>query len=204
MDDALAAFAAGADALGFVFAPSPRRVEPDMVRLIAERLPREIEKIGVFVNEDMDTVKETAQYCGLTGLQLHGEETVVYCGGLRDYCIIKSFRVRDKIDNAAILPYLAEGCVNRILLDTYVPGQAGGTGKTFPWEGVPRQEWRGVPLIIAGGLKCANIRQAVRTVKPFGIDVSSGVEKAPGRKDHLILKEFIQTARGLKNGQILR
>ena len=202
-DDALAAFAAGADALGFVLAPGPRRVEPDTVRRIAMRLPREIEKIGVFVNEDLNTVKEIALYCGLTGLQLHGEEPAFYCRRLRelsDCCIIKSFSVRDRMDNVPAAPYLQEGCVDRILLDAYVPGKAGGTGKTFPWEGVPRQDWRGVPVIIAGGLNSGNALQAVLSARPFGLDVSSVVEKEPGRKDHLKLKEFIETGRGLGNG----
>ncbi|WP_243270083.1 phosphoribosylanthranilate isomerase [Thermanaerosceptrum fracticalcis] len=195
--DAETATAFGANALGFVFAPSKRKVEPDTARQIIKALPPEVEKIGVFVNEEVARVKEIANYCGLTGLQLHGEESPDYCSYFRNYDVIKAFRVSNYIDWQSIKPYVVNQCINKILLDTYVPQQLGGTGKTFPWEIVGEQEWE-VPVIIAGGLNAGNAALAVRLGKPFGVDVASGVEKEPGKKDPVKLKAFIEKARGLE------
>lgn len=194
--DGEAAVASGADALGFVFAPSKRRIEPALAREIIWRLPAEVEKIGVFVEETLSRVREIAAYCGLTGLQLHGEETPEYLTYLKDYDLIKSFRMNSQTDFVKIKDYIVQSSVNRILLDSFVSGQWGGTGKTFPWEKLASCNWGGIQVIIAGGLNPENVSEAIRLGKPNGVDVSSGVEKEPGRKDLVLLKTFIERAKG--------
>jgi len=196
MTDAEAAVAYGANALGFVFARSKRKVEPDAARGIIQVLPPEVEKIGVFADQEIGLVQEIAGHCGLTGVQLHGDESPQYCSFLRDYKVIKAFRINARIDGEKIKTYLLNNNIKRILLDTYVPEQLGGTGKTFNWEMVPRQEWYHVPVIIAGGLNAVNVAQAIHLANPFGVDVGSGVEKEPGKKDLVKLKSFIKIARG--------
>lgn len=193
--DALDAAALGADALGLVFADSPRRIEPETARQIIRALPAGIEKIGVFVNEGRAQVAEIAEYCGLTGLQFHGEETPQYCGCFQRYQVIKALRVREQPGKDSVELLVRNGGVKKILLDTYVPQQRGGTGKTFPWEIAAQSAWGGVPVIIAGGLTPENVKIAVEIAKPFGIDVSSGVEKEPGIKDLRKLTCFMQKAR---------
>lgn len=194
--EALAAAAAGADALGFVFAPGPRRVGVDTAREIIENLPAGIEKIGVFVNEKPGVVAEIAGYCRLTGIQLHGEESPGYCRGFGKLNVIKSFKIHEKINGIDIAAYKDSSFPFRVLLDTYVPGYQGGTGKTFAWEMVSRYDWQGVPVIVAGGLNAGNVGLAIRTANPWGVDVSSGVEREPGRKDIRKIKEFINAVRG--------
>ncbi|MDD4665274.1 MAG: phosphoribosylanthranilate isomerase [Clostridia bacterium] len=194
--DGEAAVASGADALGFVFAPSKRRIEPALAREIIWRLPAEVEKIGVFVEETLSRVREIAAYCGLTGLQLHGEETPEYLTYLKDYDLIKSFRMNSQTDFVKIKDYIVQSSVNRILLDSFVPGQWGGTGKTFSWESLADCNWGGIQVIIAGGLNPENVSEAIRLGKPAGVDVSSGVEKEPGRKDLVLLRKFIERAKG--------
>lgn len=194
--DAEAAVAYGADALGFVFAPSKRRIEPDLARKIIQVLPAEVEKIGVFVEETGSRIREIAVYCGLTGLQLHGEEASECLICLKDYDLIKSFRMKAQIDCAKIKDYIAQSSVNRILLDSFVPGQWGGTGQTFPWERLTSCNWGEIQVIIAGGLNPENVSEAIRLGKPAGVDVSSGVEKEPGRKDLVLLRKFIERAKG--------
>lgn len=195
--DAEAAVTYGANALGFVFAPSKRKVEPALARRIIQALPPEVEKIGVFANQEVGLVREIASYCGLTGVQLHGEESPEYCSSLRDYEVIKAIRVNTLLAEEALKAYLLNKSIQKILLDTYVPEQLGGTGKTFAWELVPHHEWCEKPVIIAGGLNAGNVAQAIELGQPFGLDVSSGVEKEPGQKDLLKLKVFIERARGL-------
>ncbi len=194
IQDAQAAVAAGADAVGFVLAASKRRVSEDIVREIIKELPNGIEKIGVFVDEKGETVKRIASYCGLTGIQLHGEESSEYCRMLSEdgYNVIKAVRVKDKIDEQQLKPYLD---LNAILLDTYKTGQLGGTGEVFDWRAVLVYNWENTPYILAGGLHAGNVAEAVRITKPFGVDVSSGVEKEPGKKDCEKLREFIYQAR---------
>jgi len=199
LEDAKLAASLEADALGFIFAPSKRRVSPEKVRAIIAALPPEVEKIGVFIDEEKAKVWKIATFCGLTGLQFHGSESPDYCQEFKNknYQVIKAFRVNENKGWDEVTPYIRQGAVNRILLDTFVPGQPGGTGKTFPWEQVPkvRQSWGGIPVIIAGGLKSDNVFKAIKEGKPSGIDVSSGVEKEPGIKDGEKLKVFMERAR---------
>lgn len=197
LPDALAAIALGADAAGFVFAPGKRQVKPEIVRMVVRNLPPRIAKVGVFVNKKIGLVQEIADFCGLTAIQLHGEESAAYCSLLSGYEVIKAFRIQDSLPEGQMRTYLKKQVIQKILLDTYLPDQLGGTGKTFDWKLAARQEWLQLPVIIAGGLNPENVNEALRLTRPFGVDVSSGVEKAPGQKDLLKLKSFIENARGL-------
>ncbi|NPV26636.1 MAG: phosphoribosylanthranilate isomerase [Firmicutes bacterium] len=176
IEEALAAVDAGAHALGFVFAASPRQVTPVIVRRIVRELPPLISKVGVFVNAGQETVAEIADYCHLDVLQFHGEETPEDCQGWRQP-VIKAFRVKDR----SFLKELPKYRVAAYLLDAFVPGKMGGTGTSFNWE-LAREAKRHGPIILAGGIKRENVVQALRVVEPFAIDVSSGVETG-GRKD---------------------
>ena len=197
LPDALAATALGADAVGFVFAAGKRQVKPEVVRMIVQNLPPRVAKVGVFVNKRISLIQEIADFCGLTAIQLHGEETATYCSPLRGYEVIKAFRIQDSLPEFQMRAYLQKQVIQKILLDTYLPDQLGGTGKTFDWKLAARQEWLQLPVIIAGGLNPENVSEALRIARPFGVDVSSGVEKAPGQKDFFKLKTFIENARGL-------
>jgi phosphoribosylanthranilate isomerase len=197
LEDAKTAVDLGADALGFIFAPSKRRVEPEKAREICKGLPERIEKIGVFVDRDLNEVKEIAALCKLTGLQFHGKETSEYCREFnKAYMVIKAFRVDGKKGWGEIPAYIRAKVVHRILLDTYVQGMSGGTGRTFPWTLVKGKDWGNIPVIIAGGINPSNAAEAIREACPFGIDVGSGVEREPGQNDREKLKKLIC---GVKN-----
>lgn len=184
LEPAIAAVEAGAQALGFVFAPSSRQVTPKAVRQIVQELPPFVAKVGVFVNADRGMVAETAEYCRLDVLQFHGQETPDYCQGWRQP-IIKAFRVRDR----SFLDELPRYQVAAYLLDAYVPGKMGGTGTSFNWE-LAREAKRFGPIILAGGIRADNVGPAIRLVDPFAVDVSSGVE-TDGRKDLQKIKSFM-------------
>ena len=187
VETALFAAYAGADAVGFVFADGPRRIEVEKARVIGAALPPFVARVGVFVNEAQDSVRKTAAACGLTALQLHGDEDADYCRGFT-LPVLKAIRMRPGIDLALLARFPAAGFV----LDSFNPGQAGGTGRTFPWElSVKRPE---VPVILAGGLTAENIAQAICLVRPYAVDVSSGVETG-GRKDLDKIRKFIAAAR---------
>lgn len=189
MDAETALFAAhaGADAVGFIFADGPRRVEVEKVRAICAALPPFVGRVGVFVNEARDTVRETAAACGLTVLQFHGDEDAGYCRGFA-LPVLKAVRMRPGTDLAVLARFPAAGFV----LDSYDPLQAGGTGRTFSWElAAERPE---VPVILAGGLTADNVTRAICQLRPYGVDVSSGVETG-GRKDLNKIKSFIEAVR---------
>ena len=190
--DALEAASLGADILGFVFYPeSKRHIEPYRAASIIRTLPASTGKAGVFVDEPADVVRETAVSCGLDVLQFHGSETSGYCGSFRqDYRVIKAFRIRSKKDLSPINGYDAD----YYLLDTYVSGSAGGTGVAFDWKILKDFEFL-KPVILSGGLTPENVAAAIREVSPYGVDVSTGVEKSPGKKDHELMKRFIEEAR---------
>lgn len=189
--DGRAAIALGADALGFIFAHSPRRITPEKARRIIRALPPFITYVGVFVDEEADKVMGICRYCGLDTVQLHGNEPCDYVDYLKEHFrVIKAFRVRDRNDLRLMEGYKAHA----FLLDSYERGKAGGTGKTFPW-GVARDLGRSRPIIIAGGLNLGNVREAVEIARPFGVDVSSGVELRPGKKDRRLMKRFIEAAK---------
>lgn len=197
LEDALKAVHLGADALGFVFAQSKRRINPCKAKTIVSKLPENVEKIGVFVNSSPEEVLSTAQYCSLTGLQFHGEESPQYCREfINNYTVIKAFRVNRTRGWDAIPAYRGKGTVDRILLDTYVEGIAGGTGKAFPWRLLETKNNGGdMPTIIAGGINSTNVKKLLHSVNPYGIDVSSGVEHYPGKKDHTKLEELFYTVK---------
>jgi phosphoribosylanthranilate isomerase len=173
---ALAAVDAGAHALGFVFAPSPRRVTAQEAERIIKDLPPFISKVGVFVDTPRRDVDEIAEACRLDVLQFHGEETPDYCRGWRQQ-VVKGLRVRD----GSVLEQLDQYDVCACLLDAYVPGQAGGTGQCFDWNLV-RQAGAHRRIILAGGITPDNVEQAICQARPYAIDVSSGVETG-GVKD---------------------
>lgn len=192
-EDALFAANLGVDALGFIFAPSPRQVTTKQAREIIDSLPPFINKVGVFLNHSREVVAQMALYCGLDTIQLHGEESPEDCQHFGTK-VIKAFRVKDQ-DSFRDLPLYQ---VSAFLLDTYLPGQPGGTGKTFDWELAKAAKKYG-PIILAGGLNPENIREAIRKVKPYGVDISSGVEERPGKKDWQKLAKLVEEIRREEN-----
>jgi phosphoribosylanthranilate isomerase len=190
--DALAAVGAGADALGFMFhAPSPRAVTVAQAAAIIRELPPFVARVGVFVDAAPELLHETALATGIDTFQLHGEETPAQCEGLT-LPVIKAFRVRDANSLTALLTYRTTAW----LLDSYVPGQQGGTGARFNWDLAVQVVRLGRPVILAGGLTPENAAEAVHKVRPYGLDVSSGVESAPGRKDIARMRDFVAAAKG--------
>jgi phosphoribosylanthranilate isomerase len=189
-EDAAIAANLGADALGFIFAPSPRQVTPEAARDIISALPPFVKTVGVFVNEEPATIKRTIQFCGLDLVQLHGDESPDLCRELMPYTI-KTFWLRDESSLSAVESYL--GQIRAVLFDTYAKEKRGGTGETFDWELAVRGKELGVPIIIAGGLSPSNIETAISTVGPFAVDVSSGVEERPGKKSPLLMRRLMET-----------
>jgi len=192
--DALVAAEAGADFLGFIFyPPSPRYVTPEQAQEIVTQIRSQSpisnpHLVGVFVDQRPEIVAQTLDFCGLDYAQLHGTEPPERVTTLMDWglSVIKAFRIRDGASLVEIERYRATA----YLLDAYVPGQPGGTGHTFDWALAARARQYG-PVILAGGLTPGNVAQAVHQVQPWAVDVSSGVEATPGRKDHDKLRQFI-------------
>jgi len=198
---ALLAVEAGAHALGFVFARSSRQVTPTQAREIIRQLPPYVAKVGVFVDEGRERLEEIAAYCGLDVVQLHGSETPEYCRGLSKP-VVKAIRVKD-LESLEVLQAYTNLPMDRFqiagfLLDTYRPGQAGGTGETFNWDLVEPAKSYGKPVILAGGLNPENVKAAISATRPYGVDVSSGVE-TNGAKDPVKIQEFIRRVRGSFN-----
>jgi phosphoribosylanthranilate isomerase len=191
LGDALAAAGAGADALGFVFyEPSPRSVSIEAAAEIARQLPPAIVRVGVFVDAPEDLVVRAARQCGLNLLQFHGQESPAYClqFGLMS---MKAFRIRDESSLSDLRAYPTDAW----LLDAYASDKAGGTGEKFNWDLAVQARGWGRPIFLAGGLTPLNVAEAVERVQPYGVDVSSGVEAAPGRKDTAKVRDFIQAAK---------
>lgn len=190
LEDALAAVEAGADALGFVFFErSPRNITSEQAAGIIRCLPPFVQTVGLFVNEDLAVVNATADRCGLDVVQLHGEETPEFCAGVKRR-VIKAFRVIDFSSLDQIKNYVVAAC----LLDAWCPTAHGGTGKTFNWE-IAAAASADKCIILAGGLTPENVAEAVKAVGPHAVDVSSGVESTPGRKDLQKLQQFIESVR---------
>jgi len=187
-EDAHLAVDLGVDVLGFVFAPSARQVTPERVRSIIETLPPFVGTVGVFVDTPEADVREIVEFCGLTMIQFHGNESPEFCRRFMPKAI-KAFRLKDAESLLSIGAY--EGHVRAILLDTYQKGMAGGTGKTFPWELAVKAKTSALPVILSGGLSPSNVGQAVATVRPYAVDVNSGVEERPGKKDPVLLKQLM-------------
>jgi len=191
LEDALNAANCGSDALGFIFyQKSPRYVAPEVAREIIEKLPPEIKKVGVFVNQAADTVRELLEFCGLDMIQLHGDESPDYCRQFPASTLIKAFSLRSANDLLKLKSY----SVKAILVDTYDPERYGGTGKKANWElAVTVKETH--PLILSGGLNAANIRQAIEIVSPYAVDINSGAEISPGKKDPELVRKIIEIVR---------
>jgi phosphoribosylanthranilate isomerase len=208
LEDAEMAVAAGADAVGFVFAESPRRVTLDTAYKIVVNLPKPMEKIGVFVDADFEKVLAAIQWARLTGAQLHGENSAELARKIRERADKVSLQLhvirvlhyaKGSQDLEAALHESHESASsNSVLVDTRIDGKKGGTGVSFDWreardnfrQRAPHHRW-----IVAGGLNPQNVGEAIRTLRPWGVDVSSGVEASPGRKDRMHVAEFVRAAR---------
>lgn len=189
--DGIVAAEAGADLLGFVFCDeSPRYITPEAAAQIIRQLPPFVVKVGLFVNAPEEDVMRAITVCGLDMLQFHGNETPEYC---RQFGLmtIKAFRIRD----AGSLDALEKYPTDAWLLDAYTPGKLGGTGEVFDWDLAIAARGRGRPIFLAGGLNPDNVAEAVRRVRPYGVDVSSGVESAPGKKDQAKVRAFVRAAK---------
>jgi phosphoribosylanthranilate isomerase len=190
--DALMVVDAGADALGFMFyEPSPRNVSITSTAKIIRELPPLVTKVGVFVNAAEELIRQAIGECGLDALQFHGDETPEFCRKFPTP-VIKALRMQ----NADSLNSLPRYETAAWLLDSYIAGQQGGTGATFTWDLAVAAKKFGRSIILAGGLTPENVASAVRQVGPYGVDVSSGVESAPGKKDSKKVRAFIVAAKG--------
>jgi phosphoribosylanthranilate isomerase len=182
LDDAQRAADVGAWAVGAIFVDaSPRRCDPAVAAQIADRLRRHVQIAGVFVNPTLEHVAGIAEQVGLTMIQLHGDEGPTFCAEVarRTGCkVIKAVRVHSRADIQALSAYHTDFH----LMDSYVPGVRGGTGETFEWE-LARSHRGKIPLILSGGLRPENVAAAIGAVRPYAVDVASGVESAPGVKD---------------------
>lgn len=196
LEDALQSIEAGADALGFIFAPSKRRVTPEQAQQMIRQLPREVEKIGVFLNAGAMKISDVVRDVDLTGIQMHGErdfppEVYSYLPRRDSLRKIKTLIPLDGFEVRLDICSAVHGVVDEYLLDS-----GAGSGRTFDWEAAKAKLGdRQQRLIIAGGLTPENVEEAMRTFKPWGVDVVSGVEREPGRKDPGKLKAFIAAVR---------
>ena len=190
--DARAAVESGADALGLVFAESPRQVGVEEAREVAEAVPEGVLKVGVFVNEEPGEVRRIAEAVGLDYAQLHGDEGPEVVIGLRDsgVRVIKALRVRDEGSLALLDRYEAD----LFLLDAYSEKARGGTGERFDWGLAKSLEGRG-NILVSGGLGPENVGEAIRLFKPYGVDASSSLEISPGKKDRERVRRFVFAAR---------
>lgn len=197
LKEAEAAIEYGADALGFNFWPkSPRYIAPETARSIIEKLSPVASCIGVFVNEAPERIIEIASQARLNAVQLHGDETPEYATRLSGLKLIKAFRVGEDFDLSQIKSYK----VSSVLLDTKVKTSYGGTGERFDWR-VAVEANRFARVILAGGLSADNVAEAISFVRPFCVDVCSGVESAPGCKDIAKLREFMQAVAFANSGK---
>lgn len=195
--DAQVAVAAGADMLGFNFCEaSPRHVTVEAAASIACQLPPHVVKVGVFVNPSEELVTRAIAECGLNLLQFHGDEPPDYCLQF-GVMTMKAFRIRD-VESLKALPNFQ---TDAWLLDAFSPGARGGTGERFNWDLAIEAKKFGRPIFLAGGLTAENVADAVRKVQPFGVDVSSGGESSPGKKDHAKVRAFIKAAKAVTEAQ---
>jgi phosphoribosylanthranilate isomerase len=193
LKDARRVFECGADALGFIFHPeSPRYLTPGAARKIIKGLPAEITKVGVFVNREYQVVKGMADYCGLDIIQLHGDETPEYCSSFPPFSLIKAV---SKWKDTDLRP-LSKYPVKAFLVDSRDQEHYGGTGIKSDWT-LAKKIGEIKPLILAGGLNAENIREAIETVSPDAVDIASGVEISPGKKDHEKMRELIDIVRAM-------
>ena len=190
--DALQAAELGADALGFIFYKGSKRyIDPRDAGRIISSLPPFVSSVGVFVNQSASEIKGAAEASGIDTVQLHGDETPEFCAGL-PYKLIKAVRVKDTVDTGRVELYL----VRAILFDKHTDEMYGGTGSSFDWA-VLKDIQISKKIILSGGLTPENVLRAIETVKPYGVDVSTGVEDSPGKKNHMKMRKFIEA---VKNG----
>lgn len=188
--DLQAAVAAGADALGFVFAQLSKRVlEPQQATDLVANAPAFVSRVGLFMDQGIDTISSILDQVPLNLLQFHGQESGGFC---RRFGLpyIKAISMQSGLDVQRVADEYGDAAA--LLLDSHQPGGVGGTGQVFDWSAIPELP---IPVILAGGLTAANVRQAVEQVKPWAVDVSSGVEDAPGRKNADRMREFIREAK---------
>lgn len=209
IEDALLAAEAGADALGFIFAESPRRVSVEQAREIARALPAGVQKVGVFVNASIQAVRAAVQEAELTGVQLHGDESAATVNALaaEGLVVVKALPSAELAAMADVhRALMGEGAaavavpqgMDALLIDSASRERRGGTGVPFVWgevQDLVRELGRTVKIIIAGGLTPLNVREAIQRFEPWGVDVVSGVESAPGKKDPHKVREFVKLAK---------
>jgi phosphoribosylanthranilate isomerase len=207
LEDARFAAEAGAHAVGFVFAPSPRRVEPGLVSKITEQLPPQLEKYGVFVDAGFDEIVSTVAECGLTGVQIHRSSDLSLPSRLRRHFAqfprrisilhVLHYKNHDPIFDQQLSESGRNEALDGVLVDSSTARAVGGTGTTFNWPGARNSFLRAAPhlrLIAAGGLAPENVKQAIQILRPWGVDVVSGVESSPGKKDPAKVRAFIRSA----------
>jgi phosphoribosylanthranilate isomerase len=193
-EDARAAVDAGADALGFIFyEKSPRYILPAVAAGIIADLPPLIMPVGVFVNEGLAAVRSIMDACGLALAQLHGDENASYCRDLSRPAM-KALRLKDRASMLAVAEYQGRGGVRGFILDRFSEDAYGGTGQLTDWR-LAAEIAKSTRVLLAGGLTPDNFAEAIRTVRPYGVDVSSGVEAAPGKKDHTKIVAFLDAVR---------
>lgn len=189
LEDALACYFEGADALGFVFyKKSPRYISPSAARKISLILPKKIKRVGVFADEPVSRVKKIASQCNLDMLQFHGQESPAYCRKFKGYKVIKAFRISRKEDLHGVSKYNTFA----YLFDSFSNNQLGGTGKRFNWKMLAYLGKITPIMFLSGGLTSSNVARAVKLLKPGWVDVSSSLEDEPGKKNHKKIKEFMK------------
>jgi len=208
LEDAMLAVEAGADAVGFVFAPSPRRVTVQQVAGIVPGLTDSVERIGVFVDASAEEIAAAVRACGLTGVQLHSDAGSDAPAKLRAEFgkVLRILRVVHFGAEAAalVVEYSADSNVDAVLVDSKTATAVGGTGIAFDWNHARRTvfaENGGAKLVAAGGLNPENVAEAIATLRPWGVDVASGVEAAPGKKDAAKIRAFVERARSFASNQ---
>lgn len=198
--DAQVAVEAGADAVGFVFhRKSPRRVAVDVVKAIVSELPPFVLPVGVFVNEDAKIVRDLMDECGLALAQLHGDEPASYCERL-GRPILKAIRLRDRGSFLALAEFQGRAQVRGFVVDAFSEEAYGGTGQTTDWT-LAAEAAEAAKILLAGGLTAENVGEAIEKVRPYGVDVSSGVEASPGKKDPEKVRAFIRAVRGVSGSR---
>ena len=192
-NDAIMATNYGASALGFIFyEKSPRYINPEILKTWISNIPRSVKKVGVFVNKDVDKVNKIAEELNLGMVQLHGDESPEYCNQMIRP-VIKVFRVNKKFDSIMLKNYQ----VATFLFDTYNKENHGGTGESFDWQSILQLNTE-TPVILSGGLNADNVLEGIEVVKPSAVDVNSGVETAPGKKDEEKIKNLFTILKNTK------
>jgi phosphoribosylanthranilate isomerase len=192
ISDARSAVEYGVDALGFIFYPKSRRyVSPEKAKEMIRKLPCDVIRVGVFVNQEIREVKEIARFCDFNVIQLHGDESPHYCSQFSGFSLIKAISPRTEAEILRLRDYP----VGAVLVDAYEQGRYGGTGRISDWRLAIKVKERH-PLILSGGLNTGNIREAIAAVRPQAVDINSGVEISPGKKDPDKIREIVEIARG--------